>query len=133
MDPALDHEHSQMALYLTTGDWDQFVKLKPGTTATVFHVRRLSRAQTTAVKMLPEAQQPSALVAYGVESVDNFALANGQKLVCKTTGEGEDKRLDGDTLNGMYAEKLFEELATIIRLVGHLDPLDVPASASSPG
>ena len=130
-DPALDRERSDVDKYISTGDWDQYMRIREGMVPTVFHLRRLTRAQFQAVSGMAANLQQSAAVAYGVESVDNFQLATGQMLIVKHVGDGEDRRLDVDTLNAMFSADLFAELSLAILGASRLDPLGGPPSASS--
>lgn len=124
-DKALDLERTDLDKYIATGDFEQFMKVKEGAQPTIFRLRPLTRLQFQHVSGLAQNLQNSAVVAYGVEDVEHGKTAKtGRDLAVKRIGEGNDKRLDGDTLDAMFSPSLFTELAIVILAISDLDPLD---------
>ena len=123
-DPALDTESLSFDAkkYMDTFD-RQYLPVRDGSTPTVFRIRRLSRKRFEAVSALSGHNRAAAVVAYGVQGIENFRLPSGDMLVPELTGVGADQHLTAATLDAFFDGGLFAELMNVIIAASGLDPL----------
>lgn len=119
-DPAIDAEHPDY-------DWDRYLKtadpkyapIKEGHTPTVFSLSRLTRRQFLRVMSLPDQEQSSEAVKYGLRAIKD--LGRPVELRFKRYGDlGEG--LDSATLDHIFSPDLFAELGVRIMTMSTLDP-----------
>ena len=119
-DPALDSDHADF-------DWDKYLKtadpkhapVKEGCTPTVFSLVRLSRRQFLRVISMPETEQASEAIRYGLKAVKDF----GRPLDLRQKRFGDlGEGLDNDTLDRLFSPELFQELGIRILSLSTLDP-----------
>jgi hypothetical protein len=123
-DPALDVKHKDynLGLYIDTRDRKHMPVIE-GSTPTVFHLRPLTVTQFEATRSVPVAVQDKCAVQFSLDRVDNFKAANGEMVRCVHIGDGDERRLDSDTVRALHAPLLFAELAMVIARITDLDPL----------
>lgn len=121
-DPAIDREHPDF-------NWDEYTKtfeekhlpLREGCVPTVFTLRPLERKQFERCIKMPSEQMASETIAYGLVGLDNFK--RGEETVTLRYKKSDyGMRLDGETLDKIFAPELFADLAPRIMSLSKLDP-----------
>jgi hypothetical protein len=121
-DSAFDPDKLDVNEYVKSLDWKPL--LKEGESPTVFHLKRLSRAQKAAVDRHDPSERNAAAVSFGLKRVDNLTGRHGAAVVIKTKSAGDlDEKVTKDCMDQFWSPELFAELATVITLISGLSPL----------